>query len=146
MKNIGVMFRQRAVISPQLEAYVEPSTGTRLDYAQMNQLINRCAGLLTGLGVGKGDRVALLMGNSVEFCCLFYAAAKIGAVAVPLNTRLTAAELEFILADSGSRVLVFGDNFAATVEAIEAGNTHPRSFRDGGPATGGVSVVVRLVV
>jgi len=144
MKNIGVMFRQRAVVSPQLEAYVEPSTGTRLDYTQMNQLVNRCAGVLTGLGVGKGDRVALLMGNSVEFCCLFYGAAKIGAVAVPLNTRLTAAELEFILSDSGSRVLVFGDSFAATVEAIKAGTTHPCSVKDWVPATGAGSLAERL--
>ena len=56
----------------------------------MNALANQCASVLTSLGVGKGDRVALLMPNSVEFCCLFYGAAKIGAVAVPLNTRLTA--------------------------------------------------------
>ena len=82
MKNIGAMLKQRAVVSPQLEAYVEPSANVRMDYTQMNALANRCASVLTSLGVGNGDRVALLMPNCVEFCCLFYGAAKIGAVAV----------------------------------------------------------------
>ncbi len=120
MKNIGAMLRQRAVVSPRLEAYVEPSTNVRMDYTQLNTLANRCARVLTSLGVGKGDRVALLMPNSVEFCALFYGAAKIGAVVVPLNTRLAAPELAFILSDSGSKVLIHGAAFAATVDAIDA--------------------------
>ncbi len=137
MKNIGVMFKQRAVVSPQLEAYVEPSTGVRVNYQQMNERINQCASVLLGLNVAKGDRVALLMPNSLEFCCLFYAAAKIGAVAVPLNTRLTAPELEFILSDSGSSVLVYGDVFAATVATIKASTAHPCTVREWLPAAEG---------
>ena len=88
MKNIGSMLRQRATVSPLLEAYVEPSTNVRMNYTEMNALANRCANVLTSLGIGEGDRVGLLMPNSVEFCCLFYGAAKIGAVAVPLNLAL----------------------------------------------------------
>ena len=86
----------------------------------MNALANRCANLLTSLGVSQGDRVALLMPNSVEFCCLFYGAAKIGAVAVPLNTRLAAPELDFILSDSGSKVVIYGEALATVVDAIKA--------------------------
>ncbi len=144
MKNIGVMFKQRAVVSPQLEAYVEPSTGVRVNYEQMNARINQCASLLRSLEVAKGDRVALLMPNSLEFCCLFYATAKIGAVAVPLNTRLAAAELEFILSDSGSSVLVYGDAFAETVAAIKAGTTHPCTVRSWIPTTGKASLAEGL--
>ena len=139
MNNIGVMFRQRAVVSPKLEAYVEPSTGVRVNYAQMNAQINQCVSLLRELDVCKGDRVALLMPNCLEFCCLFYATAKLGAVAVPLNTRLTAAELEFILSDSGSSVLVYGDAFAETVDKIKAGTSHPCTVREWLPATAGNS-------
>ena len=120
MKNIGSMLRQRATVSPRLEAYVEPSTNVRMNYAEMNTLANRCANLLTSLGIGEGDRVALLMPNSVEFCCLFYGAAKIGAVAVPLNTRLAAPEVDFILSDSGSRVVIYGEPSATVVDAIKA--------------------------
>ena len=120
MKNIGSMLRQRATVSPQLEAYVEPSTNVRMNYTEMNALANRCANVLTSLGIGEGDRVGLLMPNSVEFCCLFYGAAKIGAVAVPLNTRLAAPELDFILSDSGSTVVIYGAALAAVVDAIKA--------------------------
>src|SRR6202012_4630519 len=95
-----------------------------------------CAGVLRSLGVGKGDRVALLMPNSVEFCCLFYGAAKIGAVAVPLNTRLAAPELEFILSDSGSKVLIYGDAFATAAEAIKTGE-NSCAVPDGVPSGGG---------
>ena len=120
MKNIGSMLRQRATVSPRLEAYVEPSTSVRMNYAEMNTLANRCATVLTSLGIGEGDRVALLMPNSVEFCCLFYGAAKIGAVAVPLNTRLAAPEVDFILSDSGSKVVIYGEPSATVVDATKA--------------------------
>ena len=124
------MLKERAVVSPQLEAYVEPSANVRMDYTQMNTLANQCASVLTSLGVGKRDRVALLMPNCVEFCCLFYGAAKIGAVAVPLNTRLAAPELEFILSDSGSKVLIYGEAFAAVAEAIKAGTNYSCTVDD----------------
>ncbi|MBK9623186.1 MAG: long-chain fatty acid--CoA ligase [Rhodocyclaceae bacterium] len=136
MKNIGSMLKQRAFVSPQLEAYVEPSTKTRMDYTQLNGLANQCASVLTSLGVGKGDRVALLMPNCVEFCALFYGAAKIGAVAVPLNTRLAAPELEFILSDSGSKVLVYGEVFAKLADGIKSGTTHPTTVKEWIAATG----------
>ena len=147
MKNIGVMLKERAVVSPQLEAYVEPSANVRMDYTQMNALANQCASVLTSLGVVKGDRVALLMPNCVEFCCLFYGAAKIGAVAVPLNTRLTAPELEFILSDSGSKVLIYGEAFAAVAEAIKASADCPDTVTEWVPAAGGSgSLAERLAV
>jgi O-succinylbenzoate-CoA ligase len=120
MKNIGSMLRQRATVSPRLEAFVEPSTNVRMNFTAMNALANRCANMLTSLGIGKGDRVGLLMPNSVEFCCLFYGAAKIGAVAVPLNTRLAAPEVDFILSDSGSKVVIYGEALATVVDAIKA--------------------------
>ena len=65
------------------------------------------------------------MHNSIEFTTLFYGAAKLGLVAVPLNTRLTASELSFILSDSGTKALFFDPEFAETVEAIKpARSTH----------------------
>jgi acyl-CoA synthetase (AMP-forming)/AMP-acid ligase II len=136
MKNIGSMLRQRATVSPRLEAYVEPSTDVRMDYTELNALANRCANMLTSLGIGKGDRVGLLMPNSVEFCCLFYGAAKIGAVAVPLNTRLAAPEVDFILADSGSKVVIYGDALSPVVDAIRADTESSCSVSDWVPEGG----------
>ncbi|MGB9302976.1 MAG: long-chain fatty acid--CoA ligase [Mycobacterium sp.] len=138
MKNIGSMLRQRATVSPQLEAYVEPSTNVRMTYAEMNALANRCANLLTSLGIGKGDRVGLLMPNSVEFCCLFYGAAKIGAVTVPLNTRLAAPEVDFILSDSGSKVVIYGEALATVIDAIKTDSDSSCTVSDWVPAGGSV--------
>ena len=64
------------------------------------------AGELMRLGVGRGDRVAICMANLPEWPVAFFAATAIGAIAVPLNAWWSGAELEFALADSGSKVLI----------------------------------------
>jgi acyl-CoA synthetase (AMP-forming)/AMP-acid ligase II len=111
--NIGQFLSRRAFLSPQLEAMVEPALGgRRLSFRELNARCNRVAHALRGAGVRHGDRVALLLMNGAEFIESFLAVAKIGAVNVPLNWRLLADELEFILKDSGATVLLYADHFA----------------------------------
>jgi acyl-CoA synthetase (AMP-forming)/AMP-acid ligase II len=126
--NLGLHLTQRAGLSPDLENYVEPATNTRLNYAQLNALSNRCAGVLAGLDLQPGDRVALLLPNCVEFVALFYGAAKLGIVVVPLNTRLTPSELSFILSDSGANVLLYGAELAELVAGIKVNDEHPMAI------------------
>jgi acyl-CoA synthetase (AMP-forming)/AMP-acid ligase II len=64
------------------------------------------AGELARLGIGKGDRVAIAMANLPEWPVAFFAIASLGAIAVPLNAWWTGPELEYGLADSGSRILI----------------------------------------
>jgi len=123
--NVGSMLKQRSVVANNLEAFVEPSTNIRATYADLNKLANKCASTMAALGAKKGDRVALLMNNSIKFVALFYGAAKLGLVVVPLNTRLTASELTFILSDSGTNILFFDAAFAETVATIKASEEHP---------------------
>ena len=123
--NLGLHLTQRAGLSPDLEAFVEPSTGTRMNYAELNQLSNRCADVIGGFQLEAGERVAPLMQNCVEFITLFYAAAKLGIVVVPLNTRLTPSELSFILSDSGAKVLFYGVECAELAAGIRANKDHP---------------------
>ncbi|MEE4146351.1 MAG: long-chain fatty acid--CoA ligase [Halieaceae bacterium] len=123
--NLGLHLTQRAGLSPDLEAYVEPSTNTRLTFAGLNELANRCCSAMTGLGLEPGDRAALLMQNCVEFVALFYAAAKLGIVVVPLNTRLTPSELSFILSDSGTKALFYGAECGELTRGIKANKDHP---------------------
>ena len=78
----------------------------RVTYAQLDALVARHAGGLRSLGVEKGDRVALILGNSVEYVALLFALARLGAVSVPLNTRHTLAENAEILADCAAKVVV----------------------------------------
>ena len=123
--NLGQQLSQRAGLSPELEAYVEPATDTRMTYAQLDALVNRCCGAIATLGLQPGDRAALLMQNCVEFMALFYAAAKLGIVVVPLNTRLTPGELSFILSDSGSKALFYGAECAELAAGIKTGEDYP---------------------
>ena len=123
--NLGSTLAQRAALSPALEAYVDPVSGERWSYSQLNQLANRFAGLLQAHGLERGQRVAALLNNCVEFIALFYGAAKRGVVVVPLNTRLAAAELAFIISDCGASAVVHGPEFADTVAAIRANDEHP---------------------
>jgi O-succinylbenzoate-CoA ligase len=116
MQNVGTFLTKRAFLSPGLEATVEPmADGRRLTYRELNDRANRIANALRLQGVKKGDRVALLLMNGAEFVETFFAVAKIGAVNVPLNFRLVADELEFILKDSGATVLISSAEFAPLV-------------------------------
>ncbi|PDT50918.1 MULTISPECIES: AMP-binding protein [Sinorhizobium] len=90
-------------------------------YRQLNDRVARFAGGLVSLGVKKGDRVGILLYNSLEYWALYLAITRIGAVAVRLNWRLSAEELNFALADSGTSVLCAHDAFAKTLAAHQSG-------------------------
>ena len=113
--NIGLFLTKRAVLSPTREAYVDSKSGLRLTFTELNDRSNRVANALAASGVKQGDRVALLMMNSAEFIESYFAIAKLGGVVVPLNWRLVADELEFILRDSGAQTLIFGKEFIDVV-------------------------------
>jgi len=94
---------------PEREALV--TQGARLSYGELFDRAKRAAGGLQALGIGKGDHVALLMPNGEQWLTLFYGAALIGAVTVPVNTRFKAAEIDFCLKQSHAKALVYVDRF-----------------------------------
>ena len=116
--NIGDLLAQRAFIHPDKEAFVDVTQGKRLTYSQYDTEANRTANVLAAAGVRKGDRVALLMMNGAAYMELLFGIAKIGAVCVLLNWRLTAEELVFILKDSGAETLVYDGEFKEVVTRI----------------------------
>jgi long-chain acyl-CoA synthetase len=75
-------------------------------FSQLEELVDRTAAALASLGVAKGDRLALLMGNVPEFATSLYGAMRAGAVVCPLNMMLTPEEMGYILADSGAKAAV----------------------------------------
>jgi fatty-acyl-CoA synthase len=77
-----------------------------ISWTQFNQLVIRRAAALTRAGVTKGDRVACLLLNRPEFYEIFWACQRIGAIFVPLNTRLTAVELHEIMRDAEPTLLL----------------------------------------
>jgi len=107
------------------DALVTPTA--RLSYAGLLEKARQRAGALQALGLGKGDRVALLLPNGEDWLAFFYGAALIGAVTVPVNTRFKAAEIDYCLKKSGARALFYVGSFlkndyAAMVRAIGFGN------------------------
>jgi acyl-CoA synthetase (AMP-forming)/AMP-acid ligase II len=77
-------------------------------FAELNQKVNQVAQGLAELGVGKGGRVALLVKNSPEFILAWWAVFRLGAVMVPINLRLTAKEVAYILNHSQAQTVVLG--------------------------------------
>ncbi len=116
--NIGRFLTKRAYLNPDLDALVDVAKGERFTFSELNDRCNRTANALTAAGVGTGDRVGLLVMNSVEFEETFFAIAKIGATIVPLNWRLVPDELSFILTDANVTALVYGEEFDAPVKEL----------------------------
>ena len=118
--NLGLLLAKRAFLHPKTEAFVNGNTGERLTFAALNSRCNQLANALLADGVKKQERVGILLMNGSEFVETYFACAKIGAVAVPLNWRLVPDELEFILKDSGTERLVFGEEFLDNVTELES--------------------------
>ena len=110
------LLSKRAHLTPDWEALLEKATGRRFTYKQLNDRANCLANFFQGkLGIQKGDRVSILANNSIVYLDLFYGLAKIGAIFAPLNWRLVARELSYIVNDCGSRVLLCGPEFVDTL-------------------------------
>lgn len=110
---------RRARLSPEALAIVDATDDDRaLTYAAWDPQVCRTARLLQSLGVGPGDRVAVLAKNCLAFLDLWLACGKLGAVLQPFNWRLTAAELQDLLVDGDPRVLAHGPDFADTAGAL----------------------------
>ena len=92
--------------------------GTEYTYAELDARVGRLANALAGRGVEQGDGVALLAPNTHYFIETLYATNSLGAVFVPMNYRLTADELGYILEDCAADVVVADYDFAGNVEPI----------------------------
>jgi fatty-acyl-CoA synthase len=93
----------------------------RWTYGELNEAAARLANGLADLGVLPGDRVALLGRNSVEWVVAYFAAAKAGAILVPVSYWYKSAELAHVLADSGARLLIASPDHAEVVGAAREG-------------------------
>ena len=81
-------------------------------YRELDRLVGRAAAGLAARGIGQGDRVALMLGNSIEFVVLLFAAARLGAVSVPMSPRQQAAENRHVLGDCGAKLVVYEGSLA----------------------------------
>src|SRR6202162_501871 len=84
------------------EAIVEIG-GERINYRELWDRAARLSGGLKNLGIARGDRVAIRLGNGLDWCIAFWGTLMAGAVVVPVNTRFAEPEVEYVINDSGSR-------------------------------------------
>lgn len=122
--NVSSILTQTVARHPRKEALVFEDR--RWTYADWNARINRLCHALSDMGVRPLDRVALYLTTDEASATLYFACQKIGAVVVPMNFRLAAAEVAHLLNDSGARVLVYSHSHAANVLAAaqDARGTH----------------------
>ncbi|MBQ4853466.1 long-chain-fatty-acid--CoA ligase [Rhodanobacter sp. B2A1Ga4] len=100
------------------------SFGRQLSYGQIDAMSRQFAGYLTGvLKLGKGDRIAIMMPNVLQYPIALFGALRAGLVVVNTNPMYTARELKHQLEDAGVRAIVVLDNFAATLQQVVA-ETH----------------------
>ncbi len=119
--DLGALIGRRAAATPRLPAIT--FDGHTTSYGDLLDQIDTLAAELAAGGVGRGDRVAYLGLNDPMFLITLFAAARIGAVFVPLNYRLTAAELGYILTDAGVHTLLADAEHVAAADPVltEAG-------------------------
>jgi acyl-CoA synthetase (AMP-forming)/AMP-acid ligase II len=102
--NLGYLFDSALALTPSKAAVLQGDTV--LTFAELDARANRMANVLAGLGVGAGDRVALLFNNDFRFLETLFGAMRLGAVAVPLNIRMGDEALRYVAEDSEAHVLV----------------------------------------
>jgi fatty-acyl-CoA synthase/long-chain acyl-CoA synthetase len=127
--------------TPEKEALTDGRT--RLTYADCSKLVNKTANALADLGIGRGDRVAVLMYNSLESYIGGYAVGKLKANSVPVGYRLKSNEIEYIVNNSQAKALIMGSEFEGVVGPVieKFENVTPDRILVNGP---GISFGTRL--
>ena len=137
-KNIWEMVSNAASRNPAGEALV--CGETRMTWAEVVQRSERIAAGFRKLGLARGDRVALLLGNRIEFPLLLFATAHQGLVTVLLGTRQQKPEIAYVLSDCGAKLLIHEASLAARVpDAKDVPDLQHRIAVDDDTARSGLS-------
>jgi long-chain acyl-CoA synthetase len=124
-KNLAQLLDNTAKNCGDLEGVIITDPAARLSFRQFaSSVANVASALYHDYGVNKGDRVALMLRNGLDFAVSFFALARIGAIAVPLNTALKGEELAFQVADSGAAVLIVEPGFHHLIASVARGVKH----------------------
>ncbi len=107
-------WREFSLVEPGLAKEYRRS----ITWKEFNDLSNKTANLLLSKGIKKGDKVAILLMNSIEWLPIYFGILKTGALAVPMNYRYTSEEIKYCLDLADCSCLIFGDEFIGRVEPI----------------------------
>ncbi len=110
---------KRAQLSPDKVALIDADTKEKFTYARWNKNANQTARYLKSLGVKKGDRIAVLAANCIEYLDIWFSCNKLGSIMQNLNWRLTSLELKGIITDASPNILIYSSDFAGIVAGIQ---------------------------
>ncbi len=116
--NLGQTLKINAKKFPDRIAFCDADRS--FTYPELNRRVNCLANALIEKGLVKGDRVAVFMENSIELVEIFLAVAKTGIVIVPINFRLVAEEMEYVVDNAGAKSLIVDEEFTPLVEKVRA--------------------------
>jgi long-chain acyl-CoA synthetase len=120
LSNVADLLRATAAGRPDDVAFVDASTGRETTWGALDLAVDAMAGGLRRHGLVRGDRVAIMLGNRIEFVATYFAALRSGMIALPLNTAYTEHEVSDVLTRSGSRLLVTDESVERVAVAAAA--------------------------
>src|SRR5580765_7672128 len=123
MLLLGDILRRHAAVRGDKTAYVIGAE--RVSYAAFHARSNQLAHALARLGVRRGDRVAVMAPNRVEYPIIYFAVLKLGAIVVPVNARFTAAEIANIVHHAEAETFFVAAEFAATIDELRSSGRLP---------------------
>ncbi len=121
--NIAWWVKRWSELHPHKTAII--FEGTQITYRRLHRRVNQVCCWLQSLGIEKGDRVAVMLGNCPEFMELYLACSRLGSIFVPINYRLAAPELDYTLGNARPRLFVFGAPYFPTVSSLDLDRHRP---------------------
>ncbi|MEM7001267.1 MAG: AMP-binding protein [Pseudomonadota bacterium] len=116
--NIGFIPAKAASLAPHREALIDVPSGRRMTYGELDLRVRKLANALLDVGLSQGDRVAILAKNCIEYLEIYYACARVGLIAQPLNWRLGTPEVRRILADGEPSILMCAEEYGEVADAV----------------------------
>lgn len=118
-RSIPELLQQRAEAAPEKVFLLSEADKRQFTYREFEQAVARAAGMLAAHGIGKGDVVSLLLPNSVEYIVAYFACWQLGALAGPVNGLLKQQEIEYVVSNSESKLMLVNSEFLEKVERID---------------------------
>jgi acyl-CoA synthetase (AMP-forming)/AMP-acid ligase II len=127
--NLGRIPAKTALLDPGKEALIDIPNNRRITFGELDERVRRLAnGLCAELGLSKGDRVAILSKNCIQYMEIFYACARSGLIAQPLNWRLNEPEMARILSDGEPSVLIGSEEYDEQTQRLGADQNIPSAL------------------
>jgi len=120
--NLGQMLKINARHFPATIALKDKTRS--YTYVETNKRVNRLSHSLLSMGLNKGDKVAVLLENSIEIIEIYLATGKTGIIIVPINFRLVGKDIDYIVNNSDAKALIVDNEFAPVIDEIKPGLTN----------------------